>query len=149
MNYINLRKLELKTFTEQDALDYCQLNNLNPDNIIELNLSENQLTDISGIKLFKNLEELFLFNNKITDISVLKDSVNLKVLSLRNNKIKGISVLFFLKKIKALDIDNLELEFYQIKYIKSLKKLKTLWCSKGFMNMSVLKQLNKDIRIIK
>ena len=58
MKEINLTKLELKTFTEQDASDYCQLNSINPNKIIRLYLYDNELTDISGIKLFKNLKTL-------------------------------------------------------------------------------------------
>ena len=65
MDTIYLNNLELKTFTELDASDYCQLNNIDSDSIIELNLYCNNLTDISGIKLFKNLKELYLFENKI------------------------------------------------------------------------------------
>ena len=53
MNKIKLNNLELKTFTEQDAEDYCSINNLNYNNIIQLSLSFNKLTDISGIKIFK------------------------------------------------------------------------------------------------
>jgi len=60
MNTIELYKLELKTFTEQDVLDYCSINNINHNNITELYLSNNQLTDISGVKLFKNLERLII-----------------------------------------------------------------------------------------
>ena len=48
MNKIKLSNLELKIFTEQDALDYCQINNINTDNITELDLYDNKLTDISG-----------------------------------------------------------------------------------------------------
>ena len=59
MNKIELSNLYLKTFTEQDAVDYCFLNNINIDNIINLNLNNNKLTnDISGIKVFKNLKYL-------------------------------------------------------------------------------------------
>jgi len=43
---MNLSNLELKTFTEQNVLDYCLLNNINPDKIIDLWLSHNELTDI-------------------------------------------------------------------------------------------------------
>jgi len=122
---INLNSLELKTFTEQDALDYCQLNNINPDNITELFLNNNKLTDISGIMVFKNIENLYLSYNKITDISVIQ----------------------YLKKLCFLDMEYLELESEQIKYIKSLKNLKTLYCNKGFKNMSVLSELNNNIEI--
>ena len=68
---INLNSLELKTFTEQDVLDYSLLNNLNIDKITELRLEDNELTDISGTKLFKNLEKLNLRKNQLTDISIL------------------------------------------------------------------------------
>ena len=68
-----LINLNLKTFTEQNAKDYCLLNNINQEDLIELDLSDNQLTDISGIKIFKNLKYLWLSNNKIKNITVLKD----------------------------------------------------------------------------
>ena len=72
MNKINLTDLKLKTFTEQNVIDYCQINNLNTNDITELNLNHNNLTDISGIKLFKNIKGLYLNNNQIKDISVIK-----------------------------------------------------------------------------
>ena len=127
MNLIDLEKLQLKTFTEQDVLDYCQINNLNPDDITVLWLSHNLLTDISGIKLFKNLISLNLNNNCLKDISIIQ----------------------YLKKIELLYINNLELESDQIQYINSLKKLKTLLCINGFKDISVLDQLNKNIKILK
>jgi len=118
---LHLSDLELKTFTEQDALDYCLLNDINPEEILILYLYKNKLTDISGIKLFKNLKRLDLqYNDEIKDISVLKD----------------------LNKLEILDIKGLKLESDQIQYINSLKKLKTLLCNNGFKDISALKQLN-------
>ena len=72
MNEIYLSGLNLKTFTEQDALDYCLLNNINSDNITELYLHNNELTDITGVKLFKNVEYLDIANNELTDINIKK-----------------------------------------------------------------------------
>ena len=149
MNEINLNNLQLKTFTEQDAFDYCLLNNLNPDNITELTLNSNELTDISGIKLFKNLKDLYLWRNNITDITVLKDLNKLEYLWLDSNKIKDISVIQYLKNLERLNIVELELKSDQIEYIKSLKNLKTLYCREGFKDMSVLNQLNNNIKVIK
>ena len=125
INKINLRFIQLKTFTEQDAEDYCQINNINPDNITQLYLYNNELTDISGIKIFKNLEVLDLDYNQIKDISVIKN----------------------LKNLEYLNIRDLELESDQIQYIKLLNNLKTLWCEKGFKDISVLKQLNSNIKL--
>ena len=146
LNKLNLIDLELKTFTKQDALDYCQINNINPDNIIELDLSDNELTDISGIKVFKNLEKLYLLNNKLKDILVLKDLIKLQGLYIRWNNIKDISVINSLINLKELSITNLELKSNQIKYFKNLAYL---WCKKGFKDMSVINKLNKNINIIK
>ena len=125
MNKIHLPNLELKTFTEQDALDYCSINNINSDNITELDLFNNELTDISGIKLFKNLKELYINYNKIKDISVIKN----------------------LTGLEYLNITNLKLESDQIKYIQYLNNLEELWCNKGFKDMSVINKLNKNIEI--
>jgi len=124
MKEILLNNLELKTFTEQDVLDYCQINSIDSDKITELNLVNNELTDISGIKLFKNLENLWLNYNKITDISILKNSVNLKVLNLYNNEIKDISFLKDLTDLEWLNLNNNEIK--NILILKDLKKLKYL-----------------------
>ena len=122
---INLSDLKLKTFTEQDALDYCQINNINPDNITELYFQNNELTDISGVKLFKNLEYLDIKNNEIKDISVIK----------------------YLNNLKELNIRNLRLESDQTQYINSLKNLYELYCYSGFKDMSIVDKLNKNIDI--
>ena len=125
MNEIDLSNLKLKTSTEQDALDCCKINNINADDIIQLNLNNNKLTDISGIRLFKNLKYLHLYNNQIKNISVIQNFKNLGV----------------------LEIVNLELDSDQIKYIQSLKNLKELYCYKGFKDMSIINKLNKNIEI--
>jgi len=171
MNKINLNNLELKTFTEQDALDYCQLNSINPEDITELYLNDNELTDISGVKLFKNLKELYLNYNKLKNILVLKDLNKLERLNLNNNKITDIlilknlnkletlylsyneltdiSVIQYLNNLIILGIRNLRLESDQIQYIKSIKKLEKIWCENGFKDMNILNQLNSNIKSVK
>jgi len=149
MNRIDLKSLELKTFTEQNAKDYCHLKDINIQNIISLDLNDNRLTDISGIKIFENLQYLDLGINKFKDISVIKYLNNLKILNISyNNEIKDISVLKYLINLEDLNISRLELESDQIQHIESLKNLKYLWGLKGFKDISVLKQLNKNIKII-
>ena len=127
------------------------------------------MTDISEIKLFKNLKELYLNYNKLTDILFVKYLIKLEYLNIGFNKIKDISVLKYLTELKELaiynndlrdisviqylnleilDIENLELESDQIQYIKNLNNLKRLWCINGFNDISVINQLNKNINII-
>ena len=166
MNKIILSRLNLKTFTEQDVLDYCQINNLNFDDIRFLNLSYNELTDISGIKLFKNLNDLWLNDNNLTDISDLKNLNYLRELDLNNNKIEDISavknmssifsldisdnliseisVLSNLNYLKNLKIINLKLELDQIIYINNCKSLEILYCFGGFKDMKNIEKLNRD-----
>jgi len=121
MNLIDLENLQLKTFTEQDASDYCSINNINPNEVILLNLSNNELTDISGIKLFKNLGYL----------------------SIKENLIKNISIIQYLNNLETLNISELELESDQIQYIKKL------FCRNGFKDMNILKQLDIFIKVYK
>ena len=150
MNEIDLSYLKIKTFTEQNVLDYCQINSINYNNIINLNLNSNKLTDISGIKLFKNLIQLNLESNKrLTDISVLKYLKELSYLYISDTEIKDISYIENLEYLQELWIKNLRLKSDQIQYIKSFKKIKELLCYKGFKDMFVIKQLNKNIRIEK
>ena len=144
-----LNNLELKAFTEQDALDYCQINDINPDNITVLSLFNNKLTDISGVKLFKNLNELNLFNNLITDISVFKYLTELKKLFLGNNKIKDISAIQYLNNLEILNIEDLKLQSDQLKYIQSLNNIQRLYCKNGFKDMNILNELKKNIIIYK
>ena len=148
MNEIDLSYLKIKTFTEQNVLDYCQINSINYNNIINLNLNSNKLTDISGIKLFKNLIQLNLESNKrLTDISVLKYLKELSYLYISDTEIKDISVIKNLNNLNILGIENLELESDQIQYIKFLKNLHRLWCRKGFKDMKVLNKIYKNIEI--
>jgi len=148
MNEIELSNLNLKTFTEQDASDYCQINNININNIVFLDLRYNELIDISGIKLFKNLQYIYLHNNKIADISVLKDLTRLEILDIGNNKITDISDVKKLNSLYLLNIDNLKLKSDQIEYINSLKKLERLYCKNGFKDRNSLNELNKNIKLV-
>jgi len=92
-----------------------------------LNLEFNKLTDISNIKNLKNIKNLYLSDNEIKDISVIQN----------------------FKELEILNIQNLELEsLIRFSYINKCKKLKYLWCSKGFENSSAAVDLiNKNINI--
>ena len=147
MKKLYLNGLDLKTFTQQDALDYCLLNSINPDNIITFELYSNELTDISGIKLFKNVKKINIGYNNLEDISVLKYLTKLKELYMHNNKITDISAVQYLTKLKILSISNLKLESDQIQYIENLKNLKELISISGFKNRDYIYRLNKNIII--
>ncbi len=64
-------------------------------NLTKLNLSYNQLTDLSGLKELTNLTQLDLRHNQLTDLSGLKELTNLTQLDLRENQLKNIPPEFF------------------------------------------------------
>jgi len=132
---MNLDNLNLKTFTEQDALDYCLLNNINFNNITVLNLNNNELTDISGIKLFKNLENLLLFNNKIKNLTFLKNLKNIKQLEIGYTEIKDLSLIP--ENLEYLGLNNLKLNKKSFELIINKKPL-ILACKQTF-NLSEIK----------
>ena len=149
MNKIILGELDLKVFSEQDASDYCILNDLYPDDITQISLYNNRLTDISGIKIFKNLNVLWLSHNKLINISVSKDLNNIKILNISYNQIKDISVIQYLNNLEILNIEDLKLESNQIQYINSLKNLKYLYCYSGFKDINITDKLNENINVYK
>lgn len=55
--------------------------------IVSLDLSNREITDLTGIDHFRNLEVLDLSNNEIHDVSQLKTLTNLKDLNLSENRI--------------------------------------------------------------
>ena len=90
-------------------------------NLTALNLSHNQIEDISQLKALPNLTQLTLRSNKIVEISPLKELVKLTDLDLCSNKIVEIGPL---KELPCLT--KLDLSFNQIVDISPLKKLTTL-----------------------
>ena len=74
--------------------------------IKELDLSNNQISDIKGLEKFSNLEVLKLNNNKISKIEELSSLTKLQELYLRNNKISKINGIEKLQNLHSLDLSN-------------------------------------------
>ena len=109
-------------------------------NLHTLNLSNNNITNITGLNNLVNLHKLWLTDNKITKIQGMDTLVNLEILDLHDNKIteiKNIGNLVNLQKLYLHDnnireiknIDNLvnlqelNLSCNKIKEIKNIDKL--------------------------
>lgn len=65
------------------------------DDCTSLDLSYNELTSITGVKHFQNLQELILDNNKLRDLKTLPCIPSLTTLSLNNNKVCSVSFAIF------------------------------------------------------
>jgi len=108
----------------------------------ELDLSNNDIIDISNLKELKNITDLFISNNKIIDISALENLSNLVYLNLSSNNITNLTSLSFLKKLKILELYN-----NQVVNISALSKLHELiklnLNANQIVDISPLKELSK------
>lgn len=103
---------------EKIYFENCNLNNndldlllnLFTDNLKEINLSKNQISDIDILNkggIYTNLQNLNLSNNNIENIESLfqKDFPNLKIIDLSNNKIINIKGVSFDKCQKLAELN--------------------------------------------
>lgn len=118
----------------------------NNDNIIALNLSNLQISDLKPLANLKYLQSLFLDSNIIDDLSFLKDLTNLKFLSLSENSILDVSSLSRLINLEILYLN--ENKISNISLLKELKNLKKLNISNNkIIDISVIKNF-KNLRVI-
>ena len=90
------------------------------DATTELILNSKGLTDKDVVQIGKlvNLTELQIENNNITDISPLANLTALNELSIPYNKVSDVSVLEKLPAIKSLDIDHNDISDEDIEKLK-------------------------------
>src|SRR6476469_1923114 len=93
-------------------------------NLTTLNLIANQITDISSLGSLTNLTKLYLGENQITDISFLPPLTNLTTLYVHNNPISDFSFLASLTNLTTLDLNNNQIT--DISFLASLTNLTTL-----------------------
>lgn len=107
-----------------------------------LDLSYNEISDISTLEKLLNLTSLSLSANNISDISALEKLLNLTSLSLSANNISDISALKKLPKLTSLDLG--ETTITDISALEKLHNLTSLNLSENnISDFSVLKKLPK------
>lgn len=108
-----------------------------------LDLSDNEITDLSPIANFKFLEKLSLRSNKVEEFPNLKVLKTLRFLDLSQNKIKNISNLKEAKRLEYLNLSTNQIS--EIIEATALKELKFLAIGNNpitdFSKMSGLKKL--------
>ncbi len=95
----NFEEIELTDYEimSLEGIEFCS-------NVKRLDLSGNNITELSKLWSLSRLEEIFLTDNKISNIDALKNLKNLKVIDLSNNFIKDISPLFFLIRPEYINL---------------------------------------------
>ena len=111
-------------------------------NLIELELSRNQISDVTPLKGLINLTHLSLGINRISDVTPLKNLTNLTHLSLIYNQISDISALKNLTKLVELDLDDNQIsDTTPLKNLTSLTHLSLK--SNKIEDLSPIKDLTK------
>ncbi len=88
---------------------------------MHLDLSGNQITDISPLQGLHDLTSLVLFSNQISDLSPLQELIGLIELNLSQNHIIDLSMIKGLNRLKSLRLWNI-----QITNISALQRLDSL-----------------------
>ncbi len=122
-----LDKLKEMKMLNSLSLRYCQITNEDLKfidgiaNLKALDLSSNEITDISSMNNLTNIESLRLDNNQIEDVSCLSGCREMKNLYLNENKISDISFIAGLSNITNLGLSNNNIEdISSIAYLKNL-----------------------------
>ena len=94
------------------------------ENAPQINLSTNQIKDITPLKKLTKLEGLFLNQNLLRSVDALSDLTNLKTLFCSDNQIEDISSLSNLTNLKSLWMANNQLSSFDV--VKNFKNLNNL-----------------------
>lgn len=96
----------LTSFTQTESYIHSLLGLEYFTTLENLNLSSNEITDISPLASLTNLTSLDLSKNRIINVSKIETLTNLETLNLSSNEIIDISNLTYLQSLKSLSLDN-------------------------------------------
>ena len=97
---------------------------LDSTEVTRLDLSSQDLSDLSLLAAYTGLSELILRDNKITDLSPLARMTHLEVLDLGNNEISDLSPLASLSELRVLNLaDNRISELWSLASLPNLRRL--------------------------
>lgn len=133
-----LSRLEL----DDNKININTISSLYNNEDFNLNLSGNNITDISALRNLTNLSILSLKKNNITNINPIANLTNLKSLDINENQISDISPLANLKKLKILKINKNIIE--DLSPLTSLIKLEDL-----YLNDNKIKDISSLASLIK
>ena len=80
-----------------DGVEYCKY-------VVSLDLTGNEISDITDLWTLKQLEELYLARNQIGYIDALYNLKKLRILDLSGNQIDDVSPLFQLENLEYLNL---------------------------------------------
>ncbi|MBW7888174.1 MAG: leucine-rich repeat domain-containing protein [Bacteroidetes bacterium] len=94
-----------------DGIKHCK-------NLITIDLSDNNISDVSELSTINNLQEVYLNNNTVGYIDGLAYLIHLRILDISFNKIDDISPLLSLTELEYINIVGNNISLEQIKTFK-------------------------------
>lgn len=85
-----------------------------------LNLSRNEISDLTPLWDLINLEELYLANNYIANLDAISNLINLTTIDLSHNEIDDISPLFDLEQLEYVNLVGNNIPKEQIEKLKEI-----------------------------
>jgi Leucine-rich repeat (LRR) protein len=109
----DLDEIEMTNYDIADlsGIEYCR-------QLVFLDLSDNCITDISDLKGLMLLEEIYLSNNEIGYIDIVSNLVKLRVLDISNNAIDDLTPLFELPDLEYVNLVGNRIPLEQIAFLK-------------------------------
>ena len=117
---LDLSKKNINTFQNNKNIPFDYFSRL-----INMNLSDNNISNSEDLKYFRNVKILNLNKNKIKDISFCEKLIHLEQLYINSNVVTSIECLIKCNKLKILDVSNNKIDNI-INTLKAFKKLKSL-----------------------
>ena len=141
-NLYNAIKKDLKKdiFDSNDSAQTITILNNKLLEIYGLNLSSANITDLSGIEYFENLDNINLSNNNISSIKPLKSLHKLTYIDLSNNKLTKIP-----EELNNAELEALYLKNNPIENFDNLKKIKSIY----ILNLDETNFTDSDLPLLK
>ena len=111
----DLEEIEMteSSLNSLDGIEFCK-------HALVINLSGNQICDLSDLWNLPDIKELNLADNKIQLIDELSNLVNLRELDISNNRISDLSPLYQLTKLETITLTGNPVPPRQIKELEDL-----------------------------
>ena len=122
--FVNLIELDM---TQNKIVDLSPLSSLS--NLTRLNLTQNDIVDLSPLASLTKLDYLHLQDNEINDLSALASLTELTELNIQENQITDVSALASLTKLEVLRLNTNQIS--DISALGALPNLKMLEFSKN------------------
>lgn len=137
---INLNKILKKSIRDKLEKPSGAITKSDLLSIKSLNLSTQNLNNLSGIEYLANIEELYIDNNNLVEIQSLASLTKLKVLHLQRNSIENITPLKGLINLKELSLNGNKIS--SLEPLRGLTNLEKLYFTdNNITDISPLKNL--------